>query len=103
VAIPEISAAGTLHLRVERVDRADAAAEIVASAHISLCAGEARIFPFELLVRAPHPRSRYTVRAHLAATDREGVQVGDYVSTISYPVLSRGRGTHVKIALDLAG
>jgi hypothetical protein len=101
VSIPQDAPGGVLHVRVERVDRADAAAETVARTRIPVPTGPgARSIAFELRVPAPDPRGRYSVRAHLATGAGEDVQRGDYVSTRSYPVLTRERGSQVRVALQ---
>jgi hypothetical protein len=51
------------------------------------------------------PASDLSVRVHVADANRKalGVEVGDLVSTQAYPVLTRGRGDSVVVAVRLVG
>jgi len=56
-------------------------------------------------VGAVDPDSDLSVRVHVADANRKalGVEVGDLVSTQAYPVLTRGRGDSVVVAVRLVG
>ena len=44
-------------------------------------------------------RHSYSVRVHIDTSGSDDVKVGDFVSTVSYPVLTRGYGTTVRITV----
>ncbi len=51
------------------------------------------------------PNSDLSVRVHVSDANRRalGIEVGDLVSTQAYPVLTRGRGDSVVVAVQLVG
>lgn len=99
---PEIEtfSGAVLHVYLEDVSLADAAATVTANISIAGLAhqnGRASSWPFELEAGSIDQRAHYAVRAHV---DRHGggqIQPGDYVSTQSYPVLTFGNSDRVTI------
>ncbi|MEJ7810619.1 MAG: YbaY family lipoprotein [Gemmatimonadaceae bacterium] len=92
-------------VRVEDVTRADAAArvagEVVAEWPRTARRGRATGAPLQVTVpvRVADERADYSVRVHADADGDGEVSAGDYVSTESYPVLTRGRGSVVRVTL----
>ena len=77
--------------RIEDVSHADAPAKIVArnvqeEVTIPQDEGESLLFAIQYPTSAD-PGSRYTVRVHVDVTGTETVTPGDFLSTVSYPVL----------------
>lgn len=89
-----------IHIRVEDVTRADAAAVLVAEKvlqPVSRPAGSTRDLEFQMPVHLPDQSARYSVRVHVDV-DRNGqITQGDFISTQSYPVLTRGQPDSVEI------
>lgn len=99
-----------LHIRLEDVSKADAAAVVVAETAIAdvrhpFSNGGSAI-PFELHAlpgaAAIDPRHDYTVRAWLDCDGDGKPGAGDLYSDQSYPVLTRGFGRAVTITLEQA-
>jgi putative lipoprotein len=84
-------------VRVEESSRADAPSTVVAEAVLTdpwVADGRA---PFSLLVPEVDPRASYRVTA-LVDLDGDGeVGRGDYLNVSSFPVLTRGHGTHILV------
>lgn len=101
---PLDAGAHLLHLMIEDVSRADAAAETVGRADLPvngpLPAGT--VLPFEIAVRDVDPGARYSVRAHLDRSGSGEIESGDLISTQSYPVLTRGAPEAVRVTLNQA-
>jgi putative lipoprotein len=94
--------AGTLHVSVEEVTRADRAARVVASTTQPLSPGGSppRV-PFAIDVPAVEPGARYVVRV-LVDLDGDGaISPGDYVSTRAHPVLTGGAPDHLEIPVQM--
>lgn len=83
-----LPAGATAEVRVEEVSRADAAATVIAREVVRDlgAGGERRAVPFSIHGAALDPRRRYTVRAHVDVDGDGEVGVGDFVSTVSYPI-----------------
>jgi hypothetical protein len=87
------AAGGTvMHVLVEAVPHADAAATIVARLDLPL--GNAvpmgAVLPFSLPVRRVDTAGRYEVRVHVDRSGTGRVARGDHLSTRSCPVLTQG-------------
>lgn len=85
--------AGTvMHVLVEAVPHADAAAAIVARLDLPL--GDAvpmgAVLPFSLPVRQVDTAMRHEVRVHVDRSGTGKVKHGDHLSTRSCPVLTQG-------------
>lgn len=81
---------------VEDVSRADAPSEIIGEQRqkaVALRPGARLPFAVEVPSELVDERHSYSVRAHIDRSGSGEVEVGDLVSTETYPVLSRGRGT----------
>jgi uncharacterized lipoprotein YbaY len=87
---------------VEDVSRADAPAAVVGEQRrrgVALRPGESLPFEIEIPADRIDERGLYSVRVHIDH-DRSGdVTVGDFVSTQSYPVLTRGHGTVARVGV----
>jgi putative lipoprotein len=85
-------------IQVEDVSRADAPSVVVAEQRlhgVSLRPGEALPFDVEVPGERIDPSSHYSVRVHVDVSGSGDVERGDFVSTRSYPVLTRGHGDAV--------
>jgi uncharacterized lipoprotein YbaY len=81
---------------VEDVSRADAPAEVIAERVYSPAQfSRAGVLVFDMPVPASkvHARATYCVRVHVDVKGTHDVDSGDYVSTQSHLVLTRGHGT----------
>jgi hypothetical protein len=92
-----------IHVRVEEVSRADAAALVYASVTlpaVTIPPPAGAHVAFTIPVDTHDPRGRYTIRVHF---DRDGdgrVSRGDLVSTAHHPVLTHGAGTDVTVPVS---
>lgn len=91
-----------LVVRVEDVSRADAPSIVVGEtrlADVSLEPGG--ILPFEVEVAADlvDPGHSYAISAHLDLSRSGTVQVGDYITTETHPVLTYGYGDEATVAV----
>jgi putative lipoprotein len=85
-------------IQVEDVSRADAPSVVVAEQRlhgVRLRPGEALAFAVEVPSERVDPQSHYSVRVHVDVSGSGDVERGDFVSTRSYPVLTRGHGDAV--------
>ena len=85
---------------VEDVSRADAPAVVVGEQRqtdVSLRPGASLPFEIEIPADRIDERRAYSVRAHVDHSQSGDVTKGDFVSTQSYPVLTRGYGTVVRV------
>ncbi len=92
----------TVMVFVENVSRADAPSLVVGEyiRHgVSLHRGESLPFEMEIPADKLDERSSYSVRVHIATSQFGDITIGDFVSTQSYPVLSRGYGTEVQVTV----
>jgi putative lipoprotein len=92
--------AACLLVQVEDVSRADAPSIVVSEQRqygVSLHGGA--VLPF--VVKVPEElvgeKRSYSVRVHVDVSGSGEVEVGDLVSTQSYPVLTRGHGKEARI------
>ena len=105
VVVPaDAAVAGTANLVVELEDvsRADAPTQVIGEHRqegVEVKAGG--VLPYEIIVPpgAVDERRSYSVRAHIDVSRSGTVEVGDLVSTQSYPVLTRGHGRQAAIAV----
>ena len=92
----------SIRVEVEDISRADMPSEVVGQQSISTrqLQGGAAI-PFEIAVpaNAINEQRLYSVRAHIAMSDSGEIERGDYITMQSYPVLTRGYGHRVTIAV----
>ena len=85
---------------VEDVSRADAPSVVVGEQilkGVSLRSGEALPFAIEVTANNIDERNLYSVRVHIDTSQSGDTTLGDFVSTQSYPVLTRGHGTEVRV------
>lgn len=97
---PEVGSFSGAEARVylEDVSRTDAAARVVAQEvipNIAHQAGQESTFAFQICGEAVVSDAHYSVRVHIDLQGRAEVQVGDYVSVQSYPVLTFGHPNRV--------
>jgi uncharacterized lipoprotein YbaY len=91
-----------IYIRVEDVSRADAASVRVAEQvlqPVSHPAGSTSGPDFHLPVHLPDPSAHYIVRVHVDVDGDGRVSRGDFISTQSYPVLTRGHPDHVEVTV----
>lgn len=89
-----------LVVQVENVSWADASSVVIAEqrqSSISLPSGGALSFAVEVPAKLVDERDSYSVRVHIDVSGSGEVEVGDLVSTQSYPVLTRGHGNEARI------
>jgi putative lipoprotein len=94
----DVNSAPQVVVQVEDVSRADAPSVIVAEQRlrgIRLQRGETLRFAVEVPRERIDSRSHYSVRVHVDVSGSGNVERGDFVSTRSYPVLTRGHGDEV--------
>lgn len=93
---------GDIIVQIEDVSRADAPSVVVGEYRRERVKLEERSLPFaiEMPANSVDARHLYSVRVHVDVTSSGHVKGGDYVTTESYPVLTRGYGEvqeiHVK-------
>lgn len=92
----------SIQVEVEDISRADMPSEVVGQQSIitrRLEGGEA--IPFEIAIpsRLINAQRLYSVRAHIATSGSGEVERGDYITMQSYPVLTRGYGNRVTLAV----
>ena len=92
-------AVGDVIVQVEDVSRADAPSMVVGEHRLSGVALRGQPLPFSVEVPAHlvDPRHTYSVRVHVDMTGSGTVEVGDFVSTQSHPVLTRGYGEEAQV------
>lgn len=95
----EVPAPATLHLHLDDVSRADAAATPVAELIVALAAPmpAGAELPFAIIAPAIDERDRYAVRVHVDVSGTGEVEVGDLLSTTAYPVLTQGAPDDVTV------
>jgi putative lipoprotein len=101
VALPE---AANLIVQVEEVSRADAPSLVVAEQRqnrVQLRPGAALPFVIEVPIEMLDERNSYSVRAHVDVSGSGEVEVGDLISTRSYPVLTRGHGDRASVGVQV--
>ncbi len=89
-----------LIVQVEDVSRADAPSVVIAEQRqsgVSLRGGAVVSFVVEVLAELVDEHHDYSVRVHIDVSGSGEVNVGDLVSTQSYPVLTRGHGNEARI------
>lgn len=91
-----------LHVLVEAVPHADAAAVVVARLDMGLGNAVSRgtRLSFTLPVHEVDAAIRYEVRVHVDRSGTGRVQAGDQVSTRSFPVLTQGAPDEVDIGVE---
>jgi putative lipoprotein len=90
--------AAEIVIQVEDVSRADAPSVVVAERRLrGVRLQPSKTIPFAVDVPDDRidARAHYSVRVHVDVSGSGIVQQGDYVSTRSYPVLTRGHGERV--------
>ncbi len=90
----------SVHIFLEDTTLADAPATVVVHhvlENVSADMIRNERLPFALEGTIPDPRARYTVRVLVDVDGDERISHGDYVSTASYPVLTRGYSDRVVV------
>lgn len=85
---------------VEDVSRADAPSIVIGQQRqrgVSLRPGLVVPFLIKLTDESVDDRRSYSLRAHVDVGGTGDIKPGDFVSTQSYPVLTRGHGTTVRV------
>lgn len=106
IALPESGVSdvvATVRVQVEDTSRADAPSRVVGEqVHRNVHLKSGKDFPFSIAVPADavDEKSSYTVRAHVDVSGSGVVEVGDFVSTQSYPVLTRGHSNEAVIKVS---
>lgn len=91
---------GIVIVEVEDVTRADAPSAVIAEyrrAGVLLRKGASVPFAVPVPEDAVDERKHYSIRVHVDLTGSGEVEVGDFVSTASHPVLTHGHGETVRI------
>jgi hypothetical protein len=94
-----VRAGCTVHVMVEDISRADAAAPVVAEAVEPLARAFAAGQRLDVTLMVPDvdDRARYNVRVHVACSGSGVLSAGDHITTRSYPVLTHGATDHVDV------
>ncbi len=90
---PEMTsfADATVYVYLEDVSRQDASAKILGKqviANISHSQGSSSSLQFAVYGKLPEARAHYSVRVLVSRQGREEIQLGDFVTTQSYPVIT---------------
>lgn len=107
VVVPPVvmpAEAAELVVQVEDVSRADAPSIVVGEQRLHAVRLEGgAVLPFAVEVPAGlvDVRHSYSVRAHIDISGSGEVEIGDLVSTQSYPVLTRGYGDTAVVAVQV--
>ena len=105
IALPTSGPLGTsadVIVQVEDVSRADAPSIVVGEQRqhgVFLHGGAVLPFAVEIPARFIDERRSYSVRVHINMSGSGNVEVGDLVSTQTYPVLTRGYGSEARITV----
>lgn len=94
--------AAALVVQVEDVSRADAPSIVVGEKrdeNVELEPGGCLFFSVAVPVDAIEERHLYTVRVHVDVTGSGDIHKGDLITMQSYPVLTRGNGDEVTVAV----
>lgn len=89
-------------VELEDVSRADAPSHVVKRLQLATGAvrgGDTISFALEVPAGALNERNLYTVRVHVDVSGSGEVEHGDYITVQSYPVLTRGYGDKVRVAV----
>jgi putative lipoprotein len=103
VVLPDSSVperAADMAVYVEDISRADAPSSVIGEQRqkgVALRPGARIPFTIEVPARFIQDNSLYSIRAHIDVSGSGEVAVGDFVSTETYPVLSRGHGTSATV------
>lgn len=90
-------------IELEDVSRADAASQVVTRMRFPATKiHQPGLILFDLAVPkdAIDEKSLYSIRAHVDINGSGEVERGDYITTQSYPVLTRGYGDKVRLQLQ---
>lgn len=90
-----------MHVFVEDVSHADAAARIAARLDLALPGAIARgqAVPFRLSVAQVDVGRHYSVRVHVDRSANGRIEAGDHISTQSYPVLTHGASSTASVTV----
>ncbi len=101
VVIPPLAAKATADLvvQIEDTSRADAPSVVVAEQRQRIDLDGEAVVDFEVEVPTDRIEARndYSVRVHVDVSGSGHVDVGDLVSTRSYPVLTHGYGDRARV------
>jgi putative lipoprotein len=106
VVLPELdypAKAAELVVKVEDISRADAPSVVVGEQRqrdVALHGGATIPFTVEIPAALLDERHLYSACAHVDMSGSGTVKRGDLVSTQTYPVLTRGYGDRVRIAVQ---
>lgn len=101
-AVPSKSA--RVIVQIEDVSRADAPSLVIAEQaleNVKLSPGHVIPFVVTVPVGVLDPHNHYSVRTHIDVSGSGTVDRGDFVSTQSHPVLTRGAGNEAVIPVKL--
>lgn len=96
--VPGIAA--KILVQIEDVSRADAPSRVVGEEqldNVSLSEGGSLSFRITVPASTVEERNSYSVRAHVDVSGSGTIESGDFISTQSYPVLTRGYGNEAVI------
>ena len=100
-AAEPVAGSADLVVQVEDISRADAPSVVLGEFRrkVRLRAGAA--YPFSVSIPADRidERNLYSVRAHVDVSGTGSVKRGDFVSTQTYPVLTRSHGDKVRVSV----
>ena len=101
-AAPGASQADVI-VQVEDVSRADAPSIVIAEHRqrgVHLTPGGVLPFKLEVPTDRVEENHSYSVRAHIDVSGSGEVEEGDFITTESYPVLTRGYGNDVRLKVQ---
>jgi uncharacterized lipoprotein YbaY len=87
-------------VQVEDVSRADAPSKVIAEIRrtgVQMASGAEVPFTVDVPAEQIDDKHAYSVRVHIDFSGSGNVSIGDLVSTQSYPILTHGFGTEVRI------
>jgi uncharacterized lipoprotein YbaY len=102
---PEMTsiADATVYVYLEDVSLQDASSVLIGKeimTGVSHSRGTGSRMQFAIYAELPDERAHYSVRVHVSRDGREEIQLGDFVSTQSYPVITFGNTDFVSIAVQ---
>lgn len=90
----------TIYIRLEDISIADTASKLIAEqvlSNVSFQAGHRIKFLINLHGKALNERASYSLRVHVDVDGDGQISRGDYISMVSYPVLTFGYPNHATI------
>ena len=89
-----------VYVRVEETSMADAPSRVVGESVLAPVELPCRTMSFAVSVAMWDERADYSVRVHVDHDQEGRVSTGDYISTMTHPVLTHGHGDTVTVPVS---